>query len=448
MSSIPIDQTGPTSVARRRLAFWQPRRRATLIIAILGVLGMLLMPFLAKDYGPIIFSDGIAYYAYLPATFIEHDLTFETMERLYFEGSFPSYIGIQPYPSTGINLNKYPIGLAIMLLPFFFTAHAISALVGAPLTGWDPIYQVTAGLGGLTYMVLGVALLAELLARHFPERVVVATLACIVFGTNLYHYGTFDPTMSHAYSFFLITALLLATSWWYERPTIERSALLGLVAGLIVLTRNLNVLFLAVIPLYGLCSRTDVKARLHFFGAHLLPLAIMTSVAALMLLPQLAYWRFATGSWLVYSYQGESFNFTQPRLIAVLFSVQKGLFFWSPLLLLAVAGFWGLHRFASAYLAPALVVLPLHTYLVASWWHWQFGWSYGHRAFTDVMAFFALGLATFLASLRGRQAWAVSICCTILVALSLFQMFQYWQKIVPPENTTWEIYRSIFLRLW
>ncbi|MFQ3661414.1 MAG: hypothetical protein SNJ69_03355 [Chloroflexaceae bacterium] len=444
MSSLSIDQTRPTSVARRRLACWQPGHRATLIIAILGVLGLMFMPFLAKDYGFIIYSDGIGYYAYLPATFIERDLTFETMKRLYFEGAFP----FQPYPSTGINLNKYPIGVAVMLLPFFLAAHAISALVGAPLTGWAPIYQVAAGLGGLSYMVLGVALLRELLARHFSERVVVATLACIVFGTNLYHYGTFDPTMSHAYSFFLITALLLATPWWYERPTIARSALLGVVAGLIVLTRNLNVLFLVTIPLYGLRSRADVTARLRFFWSNLLPLAMMALVAALLLLPQLAYWRFATGSWLIYSYQGEGFNFAQPRLLEVLFSVQKGLFFWSPLLLLAVAGFWGLRRFAPAYLAPVLVALPLHTYLVASWHSWQFGWSYGHRAFTDTMAFFALGLAAFLATLRGRRARAAGICCAMLVALSIFQMFQYWQKIVPPQDTTWEIYRSIFLRLW
>ncbi len=444
MSSLSIDQTGPTSVARRHPASWQPRRRATLIIAILGMLGLMLLPFLAKDYGLIIYSDGIGYYAYLPATFIERDLTFETMKRLYFEGAFP----FQPYPSTGIYLNKYPIGVAVMLLPFFLAAHAISALVGAPLTGWAPIYQVAAGLGGLSYMVLGVALLGELLARHFSERVVVATLVCIVFGTNLYHYGTFDPTMSHAYSFFLITALLLATPWWYERPTIARSALLGLVAGLIVLTRNLNVLFLVTIPLYGLRSRADVTARLRFFQSNVLPLATMGSVAALLLLPQLAYWRFATGSWLVYSYQGESFNFAQPRLLEVLFSVQKGLFFWSPLLLLAVAGFWGLRRFAPAYLASVLVALPLHAYLVASWHSWQFGWSYGHRAFTDAMAFFALGLAAFLAALRGRRARAVGIWCAMLVALSIFQMFQYWQKIVPPQDTTWEIYRSIFLRLW
>ncbi len=438
MSSLSIDQTRPTSVARRRPAFWQPGRRAALIIAILGMLGLMSLPFLAKDYGLIIWSDGIGYYAYLPATFIERDLTFETMTGLYF---------VQPHPSTGINLNKYPIGVAVMLLPFFLTAHAISALVGAPLTGWAPIYQVAAGLGGLSYMVLGAALLGELLARHFSERVVVATLACIVFGTNLYHYGTFDPTMSHAYSFFLITALLLATPWWYERPTVARSALLGLLAGLIVLTRNLNVLFLAIIPLYGLCSRADVTARLRFFWSNMLPLATMASLAALLLLPQLAYWRFATGSWLVYSYQGEGFNFAQPRLLEVLFSVQKGLFFWSPLLLLAVAGFWGLRRFAPAYLTPVLVVLPLHAYLVASWHDWQFGWSYGHRAFTDAMAFFALGLAAFLATLRGRRARAAGICCAMLVALSVFQMFQYWQQIVPPRDTTWEIYRSIFLRL-
>ena len=33
------------------------------------------------------------------------------------------------------------------------------------------------------------------------------------------------------------------------------------------------------------------------------------------------------------------------------------------------------------------------------------------------------------------------------VALSLVQMFQYWNGVLPMSDTTWDRYREIFLRL-
>ena len=37
--------------------------------------------------------------------------------------------------------------------------------------------------------------------------------------------------------------------------------------------------------------------------------------------------------------------------------------------------------------------MVLDTYLIASWWDWQFGASYGHRGFIDVLPLLAFGLA-------------------------------------------------------
>jgi hypothetical protein len=74
--------------------------------------------------------------------------------------------------------------------------------------------------------------------------------------------------------------------------------------------------------------------------------------------------------------------------------VQKGLFFWSPLLLGAVAGFVVGDRKKLPFLAGTVVVLTLNTYLIASWWDWQFGASYGHRGFVDVLPLLASARAS------------------------------------------------------
>jgi hypothetical protein len=44
---------------------------------------------------------------------------------------------------------------------------------------------------------------------------------------------------------------------------------------------------------------------------------------------------------------------------------------------------------------PAMIFLTVNTYLIASWWDWKFGASYGHRGFVDSLSLLAIGLAGF-----------------------------------------------------
>ena len=170
-----------------------------------------------------------------------------------------------------------------------------------------------------------------------------------------------------------------------------------------------------------------------------------------MLAPQLAIYYEATGRLVVSSYGSLGFHFLSPQLWGVLFSVQKGLFFWSPLLLAAVAGFvcWRDREQAARSFAGTAVVLVVDTYLIASWWDWQFGASYGHRGFVDVLPLLALRPRGVLRVERRRRDAAHGgrpCVTTALVALSVFQMLQYWNGVLPMSDMTWEQYRAIFLR--
>ena len=59
---------------------------------------------------------------------------------------------------------------------------------------------------------------------------------------------------------------------------------------------------------------------------------------AVVISPQLLIYYQATGRVIVSSYGSLGFHWTEPRVFSVLSGVTKGLFFWSPLLLLAVPG--------------------------------------------------------------------------------------------------------------
>jgi membrane-bound metal-dependent hydrolase YbcI (DUF457 family) len=168
-------------------------------------------------------------------------------------------------------------------------------------------------------------------------------------------------------------------------------------------------------------------------------------------MPQLAIYYQATGRPIVSSYGELGFNFASPRIVGVLFSTQKGLFFWSPLLLLACAGFVVLARSgdgARRFVAPCVAFLVVDTYLIASWWDWQFGGSFGHRGFVDTLPLFALGLAAFYRWISAPPArrYPVAVVVCFAVALNLFQTAQYWNRLLPISDTTWNQYRAAFLR--
>jgi len=142
------------------------------------------------------------------------------------------------------------------------------------------------------------------------------------------------------------------------------------------------------------------------------------------------------------------FSFGSPRIVAVLFSTQKGLLFWSPLLVFTVIGAIVAKGWARGIVWPAVVTFAIQTYLAASWWDWQFGASFGHRAFTDGLGLAAVLLAAFFQWVAERVTARriVTGVATALVALSIAQMVQYWTGKIPIANTTWQDYRDSFLQ--
>jgi hypothetical protein len=194
-----------------------------------------------------------------------------------------------------------------------------------------------------------------------------------------------------------------------------------------------------------------VPSRLRAAWDRRQALAVAAAAGALVLAPQLALYKWITGSWLANAYVTHSpmgFRFASPHLAGVLFSTEKGLFFWSPLLLLAVAGFFARSSAAAELRLAATMVLVIQTYLIASWSEWQFGASYGHRAFTDGLGLFAPFLAAFFDRIAPRRniRAAVAVVATAAVLLSIAQMVQYWIGILPYADTTWSQYRALFLR--
>jgi hypothetical protein len=154
---------------------------------------------------------------------------------------------------------------------------------------------------------------------------------------------------------------------------------------------------------------------------------IAVLIAAALVSLQLTVWKLTSGHWLFDAYTDERFFFASPKPLAVLFSLRKGLFFWSPVTFLAVLGFVRLARKRPGLWIAIAPTLVLQLYLVSSWWCWWYGGSFGHRAFTEYAAFFAFGLAAWR---EAQPRWFVP-ACVLATTYSIVMMGLYWVRVIP-----------------
>ncbi len=347
--------------------------------------------------------------------------------------------------------------------PFFFLAHIISLLRdtmtgSVTATGYTNLYQYMILFGGVCYWVAGTVLLYRLLTRYLGFSDKASLLACIVitYGTNLFHYASYDACFSHVYSYFLFNLFLYYLCWYEERVSESRNKLwqtciFGLLAGLIFMCRNTNILFVLTYVFYGVRDWDTLKDRIRVI---LKPVRAVPIILAgfITIFPQLLYWHAATGHWFLYSYGNEAFYWLAPQLGNFLFSVRKGLFFWSPVLLLALAGMIIAYRVRERLYVGLTVFFLLIVYVSSAWWSWYYGGSYGQRVAVDFMCVFAVFTACVFGKLEelqqgNRSCRLISIAvygyCGICVGWNLMCMMAYWYRVLPSDQADWNTVGNI-----
>jgi hypothetical protein len=298
-------------------------------------------------------------------------------------------------------------------------------------------------------MVLGLWLLGRSLRRYFTPLVTAAVLVSITFGTDLFHYGTFDSIFTHAFSFFLFAALIELLHRWRERCATWPHVLgMGIVVGLICEVRQTDAVLLLLVPLFGVVSWSDFRRRMAFFSAQRRRVAAMLGVAALTFAPQSLIWHEATGHWITNSYSGAAgtFHFGSPQLLRTLFSfAPHGLIPWSPIVALALIGLVPMWRRVRPLFLATVVILPLYAYVVASWTYWDGAGGYGDRFFVEVFPLlaFALGsLYTVVTVSRPRRLLvgsAAFVCCSAVT----IQMVNYWQGHLSISGASFSQYAEL-----
>lgn len=393
-------------------------------------------------------GDGSGYYAYLTAIFIHKSTDFTPVLETERKRHSLDYMAHYFHQVNDVMINKFYLGTALMMLPFFLMAMLFSWITGMPLDGYNIIFQYGVALAGATWLAIG--LLASkrlLLLFKIPKPSAVIALIAIALGTNLFHYAYLQPSHSHVYSFAAVALFLLYTRLFFLRLRSRYYLLAAFFYGLVVLIRPSNGILLLAIPIVAGSGELFLSG-LRFLGAkpRILVRGLLLSIAVVGL--QLAYNIHLTGRIFLWTYQNEGFNFGQPALLQFLFGFRKGLFIYSPMIFLSLAGvivWWKQSQWAAGgFLIFSLILV----FILSSWWNWFYGDSFGMRPMVDFYALFAipLGMLTNYAIQNRLTKIGLFTLLAALIGLNLFQTWQYHAGIIHPDSMNLKKYKYAFLR--
>ena len=393
----------------------------------------------------VIVHDVINYYAYLPAVFIEHDLSLSFLKS---QPNLEKYYHYLPKEApNGAYVIKTSMGMAILYLPFFLCAHLFANIANYPCDGFSEPYHYAILLSSLFYFLIGIYFLYRLMLRYFEHALVITVLFCITFATNVFYYLTIAGGLSHIPGFALFAAFLYLVVRWHEEKKLYQACLLGLICGLSVIVRPINGLMCLLFFLYGINQRSDVKSKWLLYRKYFSSLIAAALCFLIMVLPQMIYWYNNTGSFIFNSYVGEHFYFTNPHIFYGLLSFRKGWFIYTPLMLLALYGLLALKNPLPAWRVAFLFFMPLYLYVVFSWWCWWYGGSFGQRALIDIYPIMALSLAAAIfqfAKNFKRVTYSFLAFCLIL---NIWQTTQAKYNIIHYDSMTRTSYFKVLFTI-
>lgn len=400
----------------------------------------------AKPHGRVLDGDAVHYYVYLRSLVFDRDVDFQNdYAAIYGPSGLPRNLF---RTQTGHLSNVVSIGPALLWMPFFLVALAVTALArGLGLTavwldGISAPFQISAGVAGIVYATLGALLCYRTCRLFFPSRPALWGTLAAWLATPAIYYSVVSPAYSHATSMFAVA--LFVWFWLSTRGQrhLGRYALLGVLAGIAGLVRWQD-LVIAALP--ALEAAVELRERPRDAARIAGRMAVMGLVLLFALTPQILAWRAIYGQSAMVPGKPGYVRWQAPQVLAVLFGYKHGLLYWTPAVALSLIGLrWVVRRDALAGWGSALVV-AIFVYVNAAADPGA-GEGFGARRFVADTVFFALGFAGLGAALSGeRAASRLRMGTLALVIYNGLFVVQYqlfmrgFRDLVAYPTTPWQI---------
>jgi len=393
-------------------------------------------------------SDGRSYFVQVRSLVMDWDLDFSNDETAF----------------GGHGARQYAFGAPLLWSPFFVLGHiwlsALNAMDLVPdlggavrLDGYYFPYQRAIGLGTLIYGFIGLILIYRVVRKYCSQGLASLSTLGLCATSFLVWYLTVDNSMVHGVSMFATTLFLFLWHRYRDRPLQIPWIKLGLAAGLMMMVRWQNIAF-AVLPLADLAwtawnnNTGNNRERVSGIGRGFTLFGIAALIA---FFPQLLFWESVYGSFLYLPTREHAFepSVIPPYITDVLFSSNRGLLSWTPII---TASLIGLVLFARDHTRVALVLTG--SFLAQVWINgsveiWWGGVGFGARRFANCAVIFAVGLAGLLTTIQRRPLIAPTVTLVALLLFNTVFMLGYRNGSLSPtegvafNSVTDELYEFI-----
>lgn len=388
-------------------------------------------------------SDGRSYFIQVRSLVMDRDFDFANDEAAF----------------GGHGASQYPIGTALLWTPFYIGAHAwllAMKAIGSDvrLDGYYYVYQRAIGLATLCYGFAGLVLMYRMARAYFSRGLAATATIGLCLTTFIVWYLIVENSMSHGASLFATTLFLFLWHRFRPVPSQQQYAILGAAAGLMAMVRWQDAVFalfvFADVAWSAVRSPAGESIRLRAI-AFVRHLAVFATAAVVAFVPQMLAWRSSYGSFFHLPSGEHDFR---PSLIPafvvdVLFSSNRGLLTWTPVLWLALAGlavFFRRDRRVALVLAAGFLAQVWANGAVDVWWG---GAGFGARRFASSAAVFAIGLAAALDLFRRRPLLLPAVTLAALAIFNAVFMRSYREGAfegsqgVPFDQLTGAVYDRI-----
>lgn len=346
-----------------------------------------------------------------------HSLYIDQAMITYTPWKLDSKMGVGYY--DGHYYSTLPPGLSFIAIPFFLIGKGI----------WNVLVFFGISMSYITITFIPMAMLSSISAAftitlfhkllnelEFSDNSALLTSITLAFGTISWVYAKtfYAQSLSMLLNFFGLYLVILATKY----KKINRFFLAGIVVGIATTVRVSNIFLVIPVVIYLALKSQRINAFIFFiFGT-------LPAVSLLLLYNYLCFDNpFITGYYydLIYDYTSISSTFSTNPLFGIyglLFSPGRGLFVYSPVLVLSIPGFYYFLKTdkeeAILFIASFLVILLF--YSSYTWWHG--GLSFGPRFLTDILPSIVLPLGKTLEKFSSNKYFWILFY--LLLGFSIF----------------------------
>lgn len=328
----------------------------------------------------------------------------------YTDWIMPAGSGMGSVGVDGAVYSKKGIVPSLALMPFVVTSDTLPHLTTrATAMFFNPI--ITA----LTAVVL-----YTLLRRmRFSER--TAFITCLLYGLTTFALVYTKTLFGEPLTALLLLTAALHTYRYCEQPRARDAVSIGVCIGLLI---GINTIYALYAPLFGLMilrqRSSSARSWLVNSAGYMIP--ILTCITLLALFNAARFgnvfdsgYRFAEGEGFIHP--------IADGLYGLFISPYRGVFWYNPILLLAIPGTITLMRANSqrGFTTFVLVTIAAQALMFASWWSWHGGIVWGARFLIPVTPLMMLIIAPILEA-AGKHRWLLAPVILLMLVSFIVQM--------------------------